>query len=80
MIGHKQRRLAQQRLANHLSFAGAQCGPGIPNFRAAEPENLGEFPLRERAGSEDRTQSPATVSRKREYFNELPETFRDFGP
>jgi hypothetical protein len=24
--------------------------------------------------------SPATVSRKQEYFKELPEAFRDFGP
>jgi hypothetical protein len=26
----------------------------------------------------DRTQSPVVVSRKREYFNKLPETFDDF--
>jgi hypothetical protein len=38
------------------------------------------FGKRQPPRSVDRTRSPATVSRKREYFGMRPETFGIFGP
>lgn len=51
---------------------------GTPNWPASKAENFANCTAN-RPRSVDRTLSPVAISRKREYFEERPETCRDFG-
>jgi hypothetical protein len=62
-------------LFDHL----VRCRLGIPNRRRPR-QRIWRVSRQARPSSADRTQSPVAVSRKREYFNELPETFDNFAP
>src|SRR5947209_9189738 len=55
-----------------------QCGLSVPNLPTATAENLAHNSA-SWAKQCDRTRSPVGVSRKRELFNEWPETFGIFG-